>query len=206
MLLATLAYTQSPEKPNYQAIARDNTVNPLVSNIVNLTFNILQGSSTGAVAYSETHSKTTNKFGLFTAEIVSGAKVSVNNALILVNNANIGIGTSSPTDKLHIENGSLYINKGHFRANGGLPSYFGGGGLIGNDIAGKLVVDIWSSETVGFPIPYITSPSVIITPPDVQAAATQYYVSNVTTTGFQIFDPIGTGSGSFYYQVIEYNN
>ena len=69
---------QSPEAINYQAIARDLTGSPLTSTNVSLTFDILQGSSTGAVTYSEAQTKTTNQFGLFTAQIGSGTVVSGN--------------------------------------------------------------------------------------------------------------------------------
>ncbi|MGB0881738.1 MAG: beta strand repeat-containing protein [Vicingaceae bacterium] len=65
-------YAQAPEQMNYQAVARDLSGSPLVNTVVNLQFEILQGSSSGAVTYSETQSKTTNQFGLFTAEIGAG--------------------------------------------------------------------------------------------------------------------------------------
>lgn len=71
-----VTFAQAPEKMNYQAVARDLSGLPLVSTAVNLQFDILQGSSSGTVAYSETQSKTTNQFGLFTAEIGSGTVVS----------------------------------------------------------------------------------------------------------------------------------
>lgn len=66
-------FAQAPEKMNYQAVARDLSGNPLVSSAVNLQFDILQGSATGIIEYSETQSKTTNQFGLFTAEIGAGS-------------------------------------------------------------------------------------------------------------------------------------
>ncbi len=60
---------QSPEKINYQAIARDLSGNPLENTAVNLTFDILQGSSSGSLVFTENQFKTTNQFGLFTVEI-----------------------------------------------------------------------------------------------------------------------------------------
>ncbi|MBI2280882.1 MAG: tail fiber domain-containing protein [Bacteroidetes bacterium] len=64
---------QAPEKINYQAVARNLTGNPLINQAVGLEFNIRQGSPTGAVVYSETHTGvSTNQFGLFTAEIGGG--------------------------------------------------------------------------------------------------------------------------------------
>ncbi|MDG1476360.1 MAG: hypothetical protein P8Q14_04385 [Vicingaceae bacterium] len=76
LLVISNVIAQAPEKMNYQAVARDLSGLPLVSTAVNLQFDILQGSSTGVVAYSETQSKTTNQFGLFTAEIGAGSVVS----------------------------------------------------------------------------------------------------------------------------------
>lgn len=64
---------QAPEKINYQAVARNLAGNPLVNQAVGLEFNIRQGSPTGSVVYSETHTGvSTNQFGLFTAEIGGG--------------------------------------------------------------------------------------------------------------------------------------
>ncbi len=76
LLVISNVIAQAPEKMNYQAVARDLSGLPLVSTTVNLQFDILQGSTTGAVAYSETQTKTTNQFGLFTAEIGAGSVVS----------------------------------------------------------------------------------------------------------------------------------
>ena len=76
LLIIISAFAQAPEKMNYQAVARDLSGLPFINTTVNLQFDILQGSATGAVAYSETQSKTTNQFGLFTAEIGSGTIVS----------------------------------------------------------------------------------------------------------------------------------
>jgi hypothetical protein len=69
-------FSQSPDLINYQAVARDLSGNPLVSTPVNVTYDIRQSSSSGPVVYSETHSLTTNQFGLFTAQIGGGTPVS----------------------------------------------------------------------------------------------------------------------------------
>lgn len=66
-------FAQAPEGINYQAIARDNSGNPLASTPVNIQFDIRQNTPTGTVVYSETHSLTTNQFGLFTAVIGNGS-------------------------------------------------------------------------------------------------------------------------------------
>ena len=64
---------QSPEKINYQAVARDISGNPLVNQSLNITYEIRQSTPTGTSTYTETHTGiSTNQFGLFTAEIGSG--------------------------------------------------------------------------------------------------------------------------------------
>jgi len=72
LLLCIGVYAQAPEGINYQAIARDNSGNPLASTPVNIQFDIRQNTPTGTIVYSETHSLTTNQFGLFTAVIGNG--------------------------------------------------------------------------------------------------------------------------------------
>ena len=74
LLISTqLAFTQAPEKINYQALARDASGNPLVNQTLNVTYQIRQSSPTGTSVYTETHSGiSTNQFGLFTAEIGGG--------------------------------------------------------------------------------------------------------------------------------------
>ena len=63
---------QSPQAINYQAVARDNSGNPLTNRNIGVRVGILSGSSTGTSVYSETHSVTTNQFGLFNIEIGRG--------------------------------------------------------------------------------------------------------------------------------------
>jgi hypothetical protein len=60
-----------PQGFNYQAISRDLSGNPLVNQQINLRFTITDQSGT-QIPYAETHSKTTNPFGLFTAIIGQG--------------------------------------------------------------------------------------------------------------------------------------
>lgn len=74
--LGVLAFAQSPNLINYQAVARDLSGNPLVSTPVNVIYEIRQSTPTGSVVYSETHSLNTNQFGLFTAQIGGGTPVS----------------------------------------------------------------------------------------------------------------------------------
>ncbi|MBW8051987.1 MAG: hypothetical protein FVQ77_16930 [Cytophagales bacterium] len=69
-------FAQSPQAFKYQAIARDNTGNVLPNQNIGLKISILQTTPAGTVVYSETHTDTTNQFGLFSLEIGTGAIVS----------------------------------------------------------------------------------------------------------------------------------
>ncbi|MCX6351469.1 MAG: hypothetical protein NTX03_06380 [Bacteroidetes bacterium] len=74
--LATTAFSQAPKSINYQAVARDNTGKVIANKTVSLRLSILDSSATGSTIYTETHSATTNAFGLFTLAIGNGTVVS----------------------------------------------------------------------------------------------------------------------------------
>lgn len=71
ILMATnfVAYAQAPEKFNYQGIARDNTGAALANQSLGIKISILHNTT---VDYSETHTVTTNDFGLYTLVIGDG--------------------------------------------------------------------------------------------------------------------------------------
>jgi hypothetical protein len=69
---------QAPQSLNYQGVARDNAGAILSSQAISLQISILSGSPTGTVEYSETHTTTTNQFGLFRLQIGTGSLVSGN--------------------------------------------------------------------------------------------------------------------------------
>ena len=69
------AYTQVPEKVNYQAVLRDASGNIMANTSVILNISILQGTAAGPEVFTENHSVTTNDYGLINIKIGS-----VNNA------------------------------------------------------------------------------------------------------------------------------
>ncbi len=78
LLISSITLAQSPEKMSYQAIVRDID-GVLVSNkSIGMQISILQGTASGAAAYIETHSPTTNINGLITLEIGNGSKATGN--------------------------------------------------------------------------------------------------------------------------------
>jgi Collagen triple helix repeat (20 copies) len=69
-------HAQSPQAINYQGIARDGSGLVLQSQLLGIRLSIHQGSPTGTIVYQETHSPTTNQFGLYTSQIGQGSPVS----------------------------------------------------------------------------------------------------------------------------------
>jgi hypothetical protein len=78
VLLLTTAnlLAQVPQSFNYQAVARDASGNIISNQAVGMRISILQGSSSGAVVYSESFAPTTNQFGLVTLALGQGTVVS----------------------------------------------------------------------------------------------------------------------------------
>lgn len=67
------AVAQSPNKINYQAVARDNTGAVLTNQSLSFRISILQGSTSGLSVYSETHTVTSNGQGLVNFAIGDGS-------------------------------------------------------------------------------------------------------------------------------------
>ncbi|MCB9232899.1 MAG: hypothetical protein H6581_14600 [Bacteroidia bacterium] len=72
LLLGMTVLAQAPQAINYQGIARDNNGNVLPNTAISIRFSILDGSTLGPSLYTETHSTSTNQFGLFTLAIGAG--------------------------------------------------------------------------------------------------------------------------------------
>jgi hypothetical protein len=74
-VLAININAQSPESFKYQSIVRDGSGNALINQSVGIQIRILKSSSTGTEVYNETHSVTTNAFGLVNLAIGTGTVV-----------------------------------------------------------------------------------------------------------------------------------
>lgn len=72
-LLGIAAVAQSPSKFNYQAVARDAAGVVVSDGTVGVKVTILSGSATGTEVYSETHSATTNVYGMLNFQIGAGS-------------------------------------------------------------------------------------------------------------------------------------
>ncbi len=70
------AYSQVPEKINYQAVIRNSTGELVASQNVGIKISILNETSTGSVIYSEEHTAATNAYGQVAIEIGAGTNPS----------------------------------------------------------------------------------------------------------------------------------
>lgn len=71
LLFSTNSFSQAPLIFNYQAVLRDATGNLRVNTPVNIEISILSENASGTEVFSETHSATTNSFGLINLGIGS---------------------------------------------------------------------------------------------------------------------------------------
>ena len=72
ILSAATLFAQAPQRMSYQAVVRNSQNQLVTEQSVSVRISILQGSVTGAVVYSETHTAMTNANGLLTIEIGGG--------------------------------------------------------------------------------------------------------------------------------------
>ena len=76
LLLGRLSLpAQAPQAINYHAVCRDTNGTPLAQQLVTYRSSVLQGSPTGIVIYRETHTDTTNVYGISTLKIGRGTPV-----------------------------------------------------------------------------------------------------------------------------------
>ncbi len=66
---AFFAFSQAPQRINYQGLARNSAGVPIVNRPLVLKFELRQGSATSATVFTEEQSVTTNSLGLFTTQI-----------------------------------------------------------------------------------------------------------------------------------------
>lgn len=106
MFWSAIAFAQVPQGINYQGIARNAAGTLLPGQVISLRISVLSGAG-GTVLYSETHSTTTNQFGLFTVKIGMGSPVTGTFAGI-----NWAAGNQYARIEIDPAGGSSYINLG----------------------------------------------------------------------------------------------
>lgn len=70
--ISLVAFSQVPEKMNYQAVIRNSSGALIKNSTISLKISILNANSGNATVYTETHATQTNENGLITVEIGSG--------------------------------------------------------------------------------------------------------------------------------------
>lgn len=141
LVLFTLQ-AQAPEGISYQAVARDGSGSLLSNQPIDVRFTVHEGNPTGTSVYIETHSVSTNDYGLFTASIGMGSASSGTLG---------GINWGSNTHYLQVEvdAGNGYVDLGttqlmsvpyalYAKEAGNIPTYTGGTGI---SVAGTTITN-----------------------------------------------------------------
>jgi len=77
VLFCAITFAQSvPQGINYQAVARDANGDVLMNQALIIQFSVISDITTSAVSWQETHTVTTNDYGLYTAIIGGGTSTS----------------------------------------------------------------------------------------------------------------------------------
>ena len=69
LLLTMNVFSQAPQEFNYQAVARDSEGALLETQDIDVRIGIRAGTETGTLVWEETHSVSTNEYGLFTLKV-----------------------------------------------------------------------------------------------------------------------------------------
>ena len=78
ILFCAITFAQSvPQGINYQAVSRDASGAVLMNQTLTIQFSVISDIATSAVSWQETHSVSTNDYGLFTAIIGEGTATTV---------------------------------------------------------------------------------------------------------------------------------
>jgi len=106
LLLSALALAQSPNAINYQAVLRNAQGDLIKSKSVSIRLSVLKGSATGSSVYTETHSTSTNEYGMVNLQIGNGTTSN--------NFSSIGWGSDAHYLKVELDEtgGSSYKNLG----------------------------------------------------------------------------------------------
>jgi hypothetical protein len=106
LLVANCLIAQVPQGIPYQAVARDNAGNLIKNQNIALRFKIHDGTATGTVVFTETHSVTTDALGLFSVNIGGGTSSGP------LADVNWGSGAKFTQVELDVSGSSNYIDMG----------------------------------------------------------------------------------------------
>ena len=110
VLFCAITFAQSvPQGINYQAVARDASGAVLMNQALTIQFSVISDIATSAVSWQETHSVSTNDYGLYTAIIGGGTATSGGTSLTF---DVIDWGASNHLLKVEVDFGSGYLDMG----------------------------------------------------------------------------------------------
>jgi hypothetical protein len=82
LIFCSITFAQSvPQGINYQAVARDASGDVLINQALTIQFSVISDITTSAVSWQETHTVSTNDYGLYTTIIGQGISTSVGSSL-----------------------------------------------------------------------------------------------------------------------------
>ncbi len=110
VLFCAITFAQSvPQGINYQAVARDANGAVLMNQALTIQFSVISDITTSAVSWQETHTVTTNDYGLYTAIIGQGTATSVGSSATF---DVIDWGASNHLLKVEVDYGSGLVDMG----------------------------------------------------------------------------------------------
>jgi hypothetical protein len=110
LCLPMIGFGQSvPQGINYQAVARDANGDVLMNQALTIQFSVISDITTSAVSWQETHTVSTNDYGLYTAIIGQGIATSVGSSATF---DVIDWGASNHLLKVEIDYGSGLVDMG----------------------------------------------------------------------------------------------
>ena len=110
VLFCAITFAQSvPQGINYQAVARDASGAVLMNQNLTIQFSVISDLATSAVSWQETHTVSTNDYGLYTAIIGQGTATNVGSSASF---DVIDWGASNHLLKVEVDFGSGYLDMG----------------------------------------------------------------------------------------------
>jgi uncharacterized protein (TIGR02145 family) len=107
LLSLNFGYAQAPEGVGYQGVATDANAIELVNQAISIRASVLSGSATGTIEWEETHTTTTDTFGLFTLTIGQGSNTT-NGAQTSFGDISWGTSTHFLKIEMDVNGGSNY--------------------------------------------------------------------------------------------------
>ena len=110
LCLPIIGFAQSvPQGINFQAVARDANGDVLMNQALTIQFSVISDITTSAVSWQETHTVSTNDYGLYTAIIGQGIATSVGSSATF---DVIDWGASNHLLKVEVDYGSGFVDMG----------------------------------------------------------------------------------------------